>query len=55
MTWFKKIFDSQYGFSSKSSSQGSSQGSSQKPKVRYEKEKTKTDENDTEIESLAIS
>ena len=49
MSWFKKIFDLQYEFSSQSSSQGSSQGSLQEPKVRYEKEKTETDGNDTEI------
>ena len=55
MSWFKKIFDLQYGFSSQSSSQGSSQGSSQEPKVLYEKEKTETDGNDTETENLTIS
>ena len=55
MSWFKKIFSSQYGFNSQSSSQGSSQGSSQKPKVHYVKEKTQTDGNDTEIESLTTS
>ena len=55
MSWFKKIFSSQYGFNSQSSSQGSSQGSSQEPKVHYVKEKTQTDGNDTEIESLTTS
>ena len=55
MSWFKKILDSQDGFSSQSSSQGSSQGSSQEAKVLYEKEKTETDCNDTEIENLTIS
>ena len=53
MSWFKKIFGSQYGFSSQSSSQGSLQGSSQEPKVSYAKEKTETDSN--EIEILTIS
>ena len=55
MSWFKKIFGSQYGFNSQSSSQGSSQGSSQKPNVQYVKEKSKTDGNDTEIKNLTIS
>ena len=55
MSSFKKIFDSQDGFSSQSSSQGSSQGSSQEPKVLYEKEKIETDCNDTKIENLTIS
>ena len=55
MSWFKKIFSSQYGFNSQSSSQGSSQGSWQEPKVHYVKEKTQTDGNDTEIESLTTS
>ena len=55
MSWFKKIFGSQYGFNSQSSSQGSSQGSSQEPKVYYVKEKNETDRNDTEIENLTIS
>ena len=45
MSWFKKIFGSQYEFSS-SSSQG--------PKVRYVKEKSETDGNNTEIEKLSI-
>ena len=53
MSWFKKIFGSQYAFSPQSSSQGSSQGSSQEPKVSYVKEKTETDGN--EIENLTIS
>ena len=53
MSWFKKIFGSQYGFTSQSSSQGSLQGSSQEPKVSYAKEKTETDSN--EIEILTIS
>ena len=55
MSWFKKIFGSQYDFNSQSSSQGSSQGSSQEPKVYYVKEKTETDGNDIEIENLTIS
>ena len=55
MSWFKKIFSSQYGFNSQSSSQGSSQGSWQEPEVHYVKEKTQTDGNDTEIESLTTS
>ena len=55
MSWFKKIFGSQYDFDSQSSSEGSSQGSLQEPKVYYVKEKTKTDGNDTKIENLAIS
>ena len=53
MSWFKKIFGSQYGFSSQSSSQGSWQGSSQEPKVSYVKEKTETDGDETE--NLTIS
>ena len=53
MSWFKKIFGSQYGFSSQRSSQGSSQGSSQEQKVSYVNEKTETDGN--EIENLTIS
>ena len=48
MSWFKKIFGSQYEFSS----QSSSQSSSQEPKVRYVKEKSETDGNNTEIENL---
>ena len=55
MSWFKKIFGSQYGFNSQSSSQGSSQGSSQEPKVQYVKEKSETDGNDPEIKNLTIS
>ena len=55
MSWFKKIFGSQYDFNSQSSWQGSSQGSSQEPKVYYVKEKTETDSNDTEIENLTVS
>ena len=47
MSWFKKIFGSQYDFNP--------QGSSQEPKVYYVKEKTKTDGNVTEIENLTIS
>ena len=50
MSRFKKIFGSQYEFSS----QSSSQSSSQEPKVRYVKEKSKTDGNNTEIENLSI-
>ena len=50
MSWFKKIFGSQYEFSS----QSSSQSSSQEPKVRYVKEKSKTDGNNNEIENLSI-
>ena len=46
MSWFKKIFGSQYEFSS--------QSSSQEPKVRYVKEKFETDGNSTEIENLSI-
>ena len=53
MSWFKKIFGSQYRFSSQSSSQDSSQGSSQEPKVSYVKEKSETDGN--EIENLTKS
>ena len=45
MSWFKKIFGLQYEFSS-SSSQG--------PKVRYVKEKSETDGNNTESENLSI-
>ena len=48
MSRFKKIFGSQYEFSS----QSSSQSSSQEPKVRYVKEKSETDSNNTEIENL---
>ena len=50
MSRFKKIFGSQYEFSS----QSSSQSSSQEPKARYVKEKSKTDGNNTEIENLSI-
>ena len=50
MSRFKKIFGSQYEFSS----QSSSHSSSQEPKVRYVKEKSKTDGNNTEIENLSI-
>ena len=50
MSRFKKIFGSQYEFSS----QSSSQSSSQEPKVRYVKEKSKTDGNNNEIENLSI-
>ena len=50
MSWFKKIYGSQYEFSSPSSSQSSSQ----EPKVCYVKEKSKTDGNNTEIENLSI-
>ena len=46
MSWFKKIFGSQYEFSS--------QSSSREPKVRYVKEKSETDGNNTEIEKLSI-
>ena len=55
MSWFKKIFGSQYGFNSQSSSQGSSQGSSQEPKVHYVKDKTETDGNEIEIENLTVN
>ena len=48
MSWSKKIFSSQYEFSSQSSSQSSSHES----KVRYVKEKSETDSNNTEIENL---
>ena len=41
MSWFKKIFGSQYDFNSQSSSHYSSQGSSQEPKVHYTKKKMK--------------
>ena len=50
MSWFKKIFGSQYEFSS----QSSSQSSSEEPKVRYVKEKSEIDDNNTEIENLSI-
>ena len=50
MSWFKKIFGSQYEFSS----QSYSQSSSEEPKVRYVKEKSETDDNNTEIENLSI-
>ena len=46
MSWFKKIFGSQYEFSS--------QSSSQEPKVRYVKEKSETDGSNNEIENLSI-
>ena len=46
MSWFKKIFGSQYEFSS--------QSSSREPKNRYVKEKSETDGNNTEIEKLSI-
>ena len=46
MSWLKKIFGSQYGFTSQSSSQDSSQRSSQEPKVHYTKQKNKTDDNE---------
>ena len=39
MSWFKKIFGSQYSFSSQSSSQDSSQSSSREPNVHYTKQK----------------
>ena len=55
MSWFKKIFGSQYDFNSQSSSQDSSQGSLQEPKVHYTKQKNETDGDDTEIENLTIS
>ena len=54
MSWFKKIFGSQYSFSSQSSSQDSSQSSSQEPKVHYTKQKNSTDDNEKEIENLTI-
>ena len=50
MSRFKKIFGSQYEFSS----QSSSQSSSQEPKVRYVKEKSETDGKNTEIENFSI-
>ena len=50
MSRFKKIFGLQYEFSS----QSSSQSSPQERKVRYVKEKSKTDGNNTEIENLSI-
>ena len=49
MSQSKKIFGSQYEFSS----QSSSQSSSQELKVRYIKEKSETDGNNTEIENLS--
>ena len=49
MSQFKKIFGSQYEFSS----QSSSQSSSQELKVRYVKEKSETDGNYTKIENLS--
>ena len=55
MSWFKKIFGSQYGFSSQSSSQDSSQSSSKEPSVHYTQQKNKTDDNEKEIENLTIS
>ena len=55
MSWFKKIFGSQYGFSSQSSTQGSSQSSSQEPKVHYTKQKIETDANEKGMENLTIS
>ena len=54
MSWFKKIFGLQYGFSSQSSSQDSSQSSSQEPKVHYTKQKNETDDNEKEIKNLTI-
>ena len=39
MSWFKKIFGSQYSFSSQSPLQDSSQSSSREPKVHYTKQK----------------
>ena len=47
MSWFTKIFSSQYGFSS--------QSSSQEPKVHYTKQKNETDGNGKEIKNLTIS
>ena len=55
MSWFKKIFSSQYGFSSQISSQDSSQSSSQEPKVYYTKQKNETDKNENEGKNLTIS
>ena len=55
MSWFKKIFSSQYGFNSQSSSQGSSQSSSQEPKVYCTKQKNETDSNKKENGNLTIS
>ena len=55
MCWFKKIFSSQYGFSSQSPSQDSSQSSSQEPIVYYTKQKNETDDNEKKIENLTIS
>ena len=54
MSWFKKLFGSQYDFNSQDS-QDSSQDSSQEPKVHYTKQKHETDGNDTETENLTIS
>ena len=51
MSWFKKIFGSQYDFSS----QSSSQNSSQEPRVHYVKQKDETDSSNTDIENLTIS
>ena len=56
MSWFKKIFGSQYG--SQSSSQGCSQSPSQEPKVYYTcsvstKQKNETDNNEKESENIA--
>ena len=58
MSWFKKIFGSQYG--SQSSSQGCSRSSSQEPKVYYTcsvstKQKNETDNNKKESENIAVS
>ena len=55
MSWFKKIFGSQYGFSSQSSAQDSSQSSLQEPKVHYTKQKNEIDDNEKEIKNLTIS
>ena len=41
MSWFKKIFGSQYDLNSQSSLQDSSQHSSQEPKVHYTKQKNR--------------
>ena len=51
MSWLKKIFGLQYGFSS----QSSSQNSSQEPKVHYVKQKDETDSSNTDIQNLTIS
>ena len=51
MSWFKKIFGSQYDFNS----QSSSQNSSQEPKAHYVKQKDEADSSNTDIQNLTIS